>query len=302
MLKILLFTVILGASGLASPGLAASGTALRGLGAQGTAWPIFIQANADAEERPDQAAPDMAVHPQATSKQELDDFNAAQSVIGANSAEIAANDFAAKYSASELRIYLYNRAMYAYQSENNPPKLLAMAQKVLSIDPDHPVALVLTAYVLADGMEDNDPDHVRKVEEIKRAGNRAIKVLGSAAPLPLSATPEELPLYRTTLQSMAYSALGMMKLKTGDDAGAEKDLLMAAGLPQTHPDPYLWYHLALAQDHRKKYAAALSSVNQALQLSSSNPDLQRMAEIEHDRLSGVSRGRDQGTTGAEPPQ
>jgi hypothetical protein len=151
MLKILLFTVILGASGLASPGLAASGTALRGLGAQGTAWPIFIQANADAEERPDQAAPDMAVHPQATSKQELDDFNAAQSVIGANSAEIAANDFAAKYSASELRIYLYNRAMYAYQSENNPPKLLAMAQKVLSIDPDHPVALVLTAYVLADG-------------------------------------------------------------------------------------------------------------------------------------------------------
>ena len=71
-----------------------------------------------------------------------------------------------------------------------------MAQKVLSIDPDHPVALVLTAYVLADGMEDNDPDHVRKVEEIKRAGNRAIKVLGSAAPLPLSATPEEVPLYR----------------------------------------------------------------------------------------------------------
>ncbi len=131
------------------------------------------------------------LHPQAASKQELDDFNAAQSVIGANSAEIAANDFAAKYPASELRIYLYNRAMYAYQSENNPPKLLAMAQKVLSIDPDHPVALVLTAYVLADGMEDNDPDHVRKVEEIKRAGNRAIKVLGSAAPLPLSATPEE---------------------------------------------------------------------------------------------------------------
>jgi hypothetical protein len=164
------------------------------------------------------------------------------------------------------------------------------------------VALVLTACVLADGMEDNDPDRSRKVEEIKRTGNRAIKVLGSAVPLPLSATPDQLPLYRTTLQSMAYSALGIMKLKTGDDAGAEKDLLMAAGLPQTHPDPYLWYHLALAQDHRKKYAAALSSVNQALQLASSNPDLQRMAEIEHDRLAGVSRGRSQGTTGAEPQQ
>ena len=180
--------------------------------------------------------------------------------------------------------------------------MLAMSQKVLSIDPDHAVALVLTASVLADGMEDNDPDRSRKVEEIKRSGNRAIKVLGSAMPLPLSAAPDQAPLYRTTLQSMAYSALGIMKLKTGDDAGAEKDLLMAAGLPQAHPDPYLWYHLALAQDHRRKYAAALSSVNQALQLASSNPDLQRMAEIEHDRLSGVSRGRPEGTTGTEPPQ
>jgi tetratricopeptide (TPR) repeat protein len=275
MLRVVLLVAILGAS---------------------ACWP----ANAAAQQSPDQTAPDVALHPRAASQQELGDFNAAQRVIGANSAEIAANDFAEKYPASELRLFLYTRAMYAYQSENNPPKLLAMSQKVLSIDPDHPVALVLTAYVLADGMEDIDPDRRRKVEEIKRSAERAIRVLGSATSLPISATPDQLPLYRTTLQSMAYSALGMMKLKTGDDAGAEKDLLTAAGLPQTHPDPYLWYHLALAQDHRKKYAAALSSVNQALQLASSNPDLQRMAEIEHDRLSGVSRGRSPETTGTEP--
>ena len=60
---------------------------------------------------------------------------------------------------------------------------------------------------------------------------------------------------------MAYSALGIMKLKTGDDAGAEKDLKTAAELDKVRPDPYIWYHLALAQDHRKKYAAALSSVS-----------------------------------------
>jgi tetratricopeptide (TPR) repeat protein len=263
---------------------------------------VSVPIESRAQQRADQSAPDVALHPRVTNRQEMEDFKAAENVTGANSAEIAANDFAAKYPASQLRIYLYSRAMYAYQAENNPPKLLAMAQSVLAIDPDHPVALVLTAYVLADGMEDGDVDRNRKVEEIKRSGNRAIKVLGSSAPLPLSATAEQQPLYRTTLQSMAYSALGMMKLKTGDDAGAEKDLLMAAGLPQAHPDAYLWYHLALAQDHRKKYAAALSSVNQALQLSSSNPDLQRMAEIEHDRLSGVSRGRTEGTTGTEPPQ
>jgi Flp pilus assembly protein TadD len=86
---------------------------------------------------------------------------------------------------------------------------------------------------------------------------------------------------------MAYSALGIMKLKTGDDAGAEKDLGQAAALAKIHPDPYVWYHLALAQDHRKKYAAALNSIKQALQLASSDPDLQKLAEVENERLAGL---------------
>ncbi len=89
---------------------------------------------------------------------------------------------------------------------------------------------------------------------------------------------------------MAYSALGITKLKTGDDAGAEKDLKIATELAKFRPDGHTWYHLALAQDHRKKYAAALGSVEQALQLASSDPELQKLAEVEHERLAGLARG------------
>ena len=46
--------------------------------------------------------------------------------------------------------------------------------------------------------------------------------------------------YKTTLQSMAYSALGIMKLKTGDDAGAEKDLKVATELAKFRPDGHAW--------------------------------------------------------------
>ena len=95
---------------------------------------------------------------------------------------------------------------------------------------------------------------------------------------------------------MAYSALGIMKLKTGDDAGAEKDLKMATELAKIRPDGYAWYHLALAQDHRKKYAAALGSVEQALQLASSDPELQKLAEVEHERLAGLARGSRNGSS------
>lgn len=242
--------------------------------------------------------------PQARSEQERADYLTASSAITGASLEAAAADFAARYPESELRVYLYAQTMQSYQEENNAPKLLAMAEKVLALDPNHSMALVLSATVLADNLEAGDHDRARKVEEIKRNANRAIYGVNTGFVPPSSASSEQVALYRSTLQSMAYSALGIMKLKTGDDAGAEKDLVTAVALNKIHADPYLWYHLALAQDHRRQYSAALNSVEQALQLASSNPELQKLAEIEHDRLSGLAGRvhRSPGSIGAQSPQ
>lgn len=218
--------------------------------------------------------------PQARSAQERTDFNTAYALTGAATEEAAAIDFANKYPASELRRYLYSSAMLQYQRENNPAKMQAMGERVLALDPDNPLALVLTATALADSLGDHDRERDKKITAIKHNATRAIQ----AAEAGYSAT-----VYKTTLQSMAYSALGIMKLKTGDDAGAEKDLKIATELAKIRPDGHAWYHLALAQDHRKKYAAALSSVEQALQLASSDPELQKLAEVEHERLAGLAK-------------
>ena len=220
--------------------------------------------------------------PHARSEQERTDFNTAYALQGAATEEAAAMDFANRYPASELRRYLYSSAMLQYQRENNPAKMLAMGERVLALDPDNPLALVLTATALADSMGDHDRDRDKKVSTIKHNASRAIQ----AAEAGYSGET----VYKTTLQSMAYSALGIMRLKTSDDAGAEKDLKMATELAKFRPDGRTWYHLALAQDHRKKYAAALGSVEQALQLASSDPELQKLAEVEHERLAGLARG------------
>jgi len=226
-----------------------------------------------------------STRPIAKTQQERDDFNHAYAVTGAAVTEAAADDFSSKYPDSELRHYLYSNAMLQYQRENNSAKMLAMGEKVLTLDPDNPLALVLTATAVADGLVDHDPDRERKIGIIKRNATRAIQVAETSF-----AKSPAAGLYKSTLQSMAYSALGVLKLKIGDDAGAERDLKTASELAKARPDPYVWYHLALAQDHRRKYTAALNSVEQALQLASSNPELQKLAEAEHERLAGLARG------------
>jgi tetratricopeptide (TPR) repeat protein len=233
--------------------------------------------------------------PQARSEQERADFNTAYALQGAAIEEGAAIDFANRYPTSQLRRYLYSSAMLQYQRENNPVKMLAMGERVLALDPDNPLALVLTATALADSLGDHDRDRDKKVSTIKHNAARAIQ----AAEAGYSEQSTGGAAYKTTLQSMAYSALGIMKLKTGDDAGAEKDLKIATELAKIRPDGHAWYHLALAQDHRKKYAAALGSVEQALQLASSDPELQKLAEVEHERLAGLARGP-RNTSSTEP--
>jgi tetratricopeptide (TPR) repeat protein len=247
----------------------------------------IVQANAQAPANSGTQEPSNERRPQARSEQERDDFNAGYALTGGAAVETAANGFAAKYPASELRRYLYSSAMLQYQRENNPARMLAMGEQVLQLDPDNPLALVLTATALADSLTERDRDREKKIMAIKRNAARGIQAAEAGYP----GNSGTAPLYKTTLQAMAYSALGIMKLKTGDDAGAEKELKTAADLAKVRPDAYIWYHLALAQDHRKKYTAALGSIQQALQLASSDPELQQLAEVEFERLSGLAKPR-----------
>jgi tetratricopeptide (TPR) repeat protein len=227
--------------------------------------------------------------PQAKTKPEFADYNTAYAVSGGAASEKAAEDFSAKYPDSELKSFLYSKAMHEYQTENNKPKIEAMGEKVLQLDPDNPVALVLTATVLADTLADTDTDRAKKVAMIKKNSDHALETIGSDFAPGANVSPEQLAAYKRTLQSMAHSALGIVALKSGDDAGAEKELKTAADANSSQPDPYVWYHLALAQDHQKKYPEALASVNKAVQYAGSDPELAVLAQGELTRLQTLNQ-------------
>jgi tetratricopeptide (TPR) repeat protein len=228
--------------------------------------------------------------PQAKTHPEFNDYNAAYATSGGAASEKAADEFAAKYPASELKAYLYAKAMHEYQNENNPAKMLSVGEKVLQLDPDNSIALVLTSTVLADSLNDADTDREAKIARARKNATHALETVDSGFVPPANATPEQVTAYKSTLQSMAHSALGIVALKTGDDATAENELKLSTSLNVSQPDPYLWYHLALAQDHQKKYPEALVSINHALQVIGANADLGELAKGEQKRLLTLTGG------------
>lgn len=248
--------------------------------------------------------------PQAKTQAEYADYNAAYALKGGASVEKAADDFAQKYPDSELKPYLFTKAEHEYQAENNSAKMLAMGEKVLKLDPDNTVSLVLTATILSDSLSTADSDEQQKVSTIKLRVAHALENVDNTT-LGITGIPQDqITSYKNTLRSMAHSALGITSLKLGDNAEAETELKLAAGLGQAQPDPYIWYHLALAQDRqgtaavntdeqKKKYSEALVSIREALRYTASNPDLGKLADGELKRLQQLT-GQESGP--AAPPQ
>ena len=245
------------------------------------------------------AAPQGKRPPKVNSQEEYAAYQAAIKPTDAAESEKAANDFATKYPASELRPLIYKSVMQKYQQANNGGKMVEMAKKTLSIDGDDPEALVAVGQVAAEQTKDDALDRDQQFEEAKKSAERALVTVETDVPTS-GYPPEQLNAYKNFIRSQAYFVLGTVAFKMKNWPEAETNLRKSIdALPQS-PDVIAIYRLALALDFQNKIPEALKAVQQAVELTKDNPDSPagKAARQEQDRLMKYSGG----TTGSAPPK
>ena len=131
---------------------------------------------------PAAAAPAGKRPPQAKTQPEFQAYKDAIALTDPAALEKAADDFAAKYPDSELRVVLYKATMQRYQQANNADKMMEMAQKALTLDPDEPEALLGVSQVLAERTHDTDLDKDQKLAESKKDAERALVTIDTDVP------------------------------------------------------------------------------------------------------------------------
>jgi tetratricopeptide (TPR) repeat protein len=243
------------------------------------------------------AAPQGKRPPMAKTQEEFAAYNAATALTDPAAQEKAANDFAAKFADSELRILLYGSAMHGYQQANNAEKMLEMARKVLTYDADQPEALVRVAQGLSELTHDTDLDRDQRLDEAKKDAQRALVTVDTD--IPTAGVPaDKLELYKAFLRSDAYYALGSIEYNAKDWASAETDLRKSIDAFPQQPDPVAVLRLSLALDQEKKYTEALKYANQAVDLTKGDTPAGKAARDEKDRLTQINSGTAPGTTPA----
>jgi tetratricopeptide (TPR) repeat protein len=239
--------------------------------------------------------------PQAKTQPEFEAYKAAIQLTDAPAAEKAADDFAAKFPDSELKVVLYKSAMQKYQSTNNADKMLEMAQKSLSFDPDDPEALVGVSQVLAERTRDTDLDRDQKLAEAKKNAERALVTVDTDVPS-AGYPPEKIDQFKRYIKSEAYAILGTLASNAKNYPEAEANLKKSIEVFPEQVDSVAVLRLAVALDMENKIPDALKYANQAVDLTKDRPDSAagKAARAEQDRLTKLSSGSAPGQSAAPP--
>jgi tetratricopeptide (TPR) repeat protein len=231
------------------------------------------------------AAPQGKRPPQAKTQPEFDAYKAAAASPDAASLEKAADDFAAKFPDSELRILLYKAAMQQYQKTGNSEKIVAMGRKALAIDPDDPESLVTVASELAEKTRDTDLDKDQRLDEAMKLAQKALTTIDTDIAVPANTPQAQVDAYKGQIRSFAYSIIGTLEFKKDQFPQAETDLRKSIDAYPSAPDPVVILRLAISLDRQEKYADALKEANRAVELTQDGTPAGQLARQERDRLS-----------------
>ena len=237
---------------------------------------------------------------QAKTQPEYEAYNAAKGITDPAALEKAANDFAAKFPDSELRIELYKQSMLAYQQAANSDKIIEMGRKVLALDADDPVALVTVAGEIAEKTRDTDLDKDQRWDEAMKMAQKATETVDTDILIPPNTPQEKIDAYKGQVRSYAYSIIGTIEFKKENFAAAEKDLRKSIDAFPSAPDPVVVLRLAISLDRQgeTRYPEALKEANRAVELSQEGTSIGKLARQERDRLSQLVNP---GSGSAKPP-
>ncbi len=244
------------------------------------------------------AAPAGKRPPQAKTQEEFAAYKAAAALTDPAAREKAADDFAAKFPDSELRQLLYRAVVASYQQSNEMDKMMATSQKLLTIDPDDPQALLGVAQVLAERTRDTDLDKDQRLAEARKDAERALVTVDTD--LPGGLPPEKVDVFKGYVRSEAYEIVGTLDFNAKAWANAEGNLKKSIDAYPQEVDPIAVFRLSVALDMQNKYPEAMKYATQAVELTKEGTAAGKAARDEKDRLTQLTGGS--GTPAPTPPK
>lgn len=171
-----------------------------------------------------------------------------------------------------LKGFAYGNAMVAAQQLNNFEKIVEYGEKVLSIDPNDPNALLTLSSMIPERLPTAE---AAKTAALDKAANYANKALGVVQQLSSQITPQQ----KAELEGQIHSTLGFIGLNRQDYPKAISEYEIA--LMSTPKDPVAHFRLGLAYQYlaaaaSKAVLAAIEAFDAARKAKAPQPEIDEL--------------------------
>jgi hypothetical protein len=288
--KASLVTLILSGTALAQQGPVMPATP----GRPGGLAPIWENPGKLKEQAAPQGTPTVSqkhAQPQAKSKEEFAAFQTAAAPTPDLAAALkAADDFSQKYPQSDLRYVLYAQLLQKANAASQTPIVIDAGRKLLAIEPQDAMALIIVSTALAESTHDTDLDQDEKYAEAMKDAESGIKGIDTGLVVSPQVPAEQVAAAKRQLVSMGNATMGYVELNRKNYGLSEKYLKDAIAANPDQPDSTNFLRLAVAQDKQDHYTDAIVSVDKALQLAQAenNDAIVSIAKNEKDRLTKLA--------------
>jgi len=245
------------------------------------------------------ARPESSSAPRAGTRQELEAYRAAASLTDPAALEASATRFAREFPASQLRPFLFQRAMALYERANNPTKTLEMARAVLKYDPENPVALLAAAQMLADGARTSNLDRKARLAEARARAQSCLEHIERISQSG-DMSEEEFGEISTRLRGAAHEVLGTVAFKLRDYPAALREYHIASAAQNDHPDPVVWLRMAVSFEKTGELEMSSEYAARAISSSKTGTRVRELAERQKDRMAQQIADRSAETHSAAP--
>jgi hypothetical protein len=186
-------------------------------------------------------------------KEQARAFEAIKSELDPDKAIALVEDFATKYSASQLLSYVYAYGANSYQQKGDADKAVEYTEKGLKVKPDNLMCLIMSLGMLPQPvyLNNHKADEDKILEEAESEASRALQLIPQQIPKQPNEADADYQERLARVASPVHASLGMVHLDLASEAlaGPDKDELAKAeqefktAVTTDRPDPTDYYRL-----------------------------------------------------------
>ncbi len=201
----------------------------------------------------------------------------------------SAEEFLVKYADSEFKAFVLMLEAETYRQRNDYEKTVIYGERVLEVDPQNYMAMLLLGSAISQRTREFDLDREEKLGRAEKYAKSALEIVKTAPKPRPDVTDEQWTQAKADFAAQAHEALALAAMARKNYPAAITEFKTAVETGAT-PDPATQVRLGAAYNLAGQYDNAIAILSKVMETPEIHPQIRQIAQAERARAMQAKGG------------